>query len=151
MNYPEFEKFDLNKKEPSIATPDTINSAMTPQDYWKDAIFHVDGAEYNVDEQKLTEAFHRFADVKDTPTDTTTLEAALLIVQRYQKAMEQGRLLPEVEPKEEESQEELWMDVMVESHAIEKIGVSKVIQKVKQHFRIERIKDIREVDSMKVI
>jgi hypothetical protein len=24
MNYPEFEKFDLNKKEPSIATPDTI-------------------------------------------------------------------------------------------------------------------------------
>jgi hypothetical protein len=27
MNYPEFEKFDLNKKEPSIATPDTINSA----------------------------------------------------------------------------------------------------------------------------
>jgi hypothetical protein len=37
MNYPEFEKFDLNKKEPSIATPDTILYTDKP-DFEKIAI-----------------------------------------------------------------------------------------------------------------
>lgn len=38
--------------------------------------------------------------------------------------------------EEMESQDELWMQVMVESHAIEMIGVSKVIRKLKERYDI---------------
>lgn len=34
---------------------------MKPEDFWKDAIYHVDGSEYNVDEIKLDEAFKAYA------------------------------------------------------------------------------------------
>lgn len=45
-----------------------------------------------------------------------------------------------VEPSEsqEETQDEQWMDVCVETHAIEKIGVSAVIMKLKEKFTITR-------------
>lgn len=39
--------------------------------------------------------------------------------------------------EEKGSPDELWMDVCVECHAIEKIGVSKVIQKLKEKYKIK--------------
>ncbi len=59
-----------------------------------------------------------------------------------------------IEPKEEESQEELVKEI--EAYLLKNISgnglqIMRFIEYLKQHFRIERIKDIREVDSMKVI
>jgi hypothetical protein len=111
MNYPEFEKFDLNKKEPSIATPDTIPYTDKP-DLSKDAFIadYVKRREYLNMEDSLSNLYDKYV---------------------------------KVEPKEEESQEELWEQIpkILFSLRGESMDDSEanLLQWLQKNYRIERI------------
>jgi hypothetical protein len=83
MNYPEFEKFDLNKKEPSIATPDTIPYTDKPD--FKPEIL-----------RWLREDFVTIKELPDKFTLNDIINCALYIADYAHKT--------KLEPKEEESQ-----------------------------------------------